>query len=525
MAPNKEEITIVETATTSSGEQHEEKIVIKRADDAFQFAADAEEISWTPAEERRVVRKIDVVILPLLFIGAALGYADAQAFGFAAIFGMIQDLKLYHIPVINGVARVDLLDTERYSLAAAMPQLGSLVLPMIALYLAQYVSYGKLLGIMGVYTGLLATLTVVCRGYEDVLALRFFYGLTSVIGALAVIVTPMWWKTDEQPLRVGTYIAGSALGNLIGQAVDLGAISIQGGVYAGHEWKWIFVILGVIAMAYGVVATIAFPSAPMRAWFLNAREKQIAVRRLAKNNTGIQTRSFKWKQVVEGVLDPQVWLLGIYSFAFSFNNNALGSFGAFLVSSFGVSPTEAIKLSMPISAIAVVCMVSSGILGTLFPRHRILIAMAYIAPSIIGNVILWKVKTSFGSLLGGLYIAATFYGALIQGFSLIAANTAGHTKKTVINGIIVIISNLGGFAGPFAYKAKEAPQNYPTGQISAIVLLVASLVSFTLLNFYYRYQNRRKITQREQNPELVNDPNLAFLDLTDKQNPAFIYST
>jgi hypothetical protein len=40
---------------------------------------------------------------------------------------MIQDLKLYHIPVINGVARVDLLDTERYSLAAAMPQLGSLV--------------------------------------------------------------------------------------------------------------------------------------------------------------------------------------------------------------------------------------------------------------------------------------------------------------------------------------------------------------------------------------------------------------
>jgi sugar phosphate permease len=112
---------------------------------------------------------------------------------------------------------------------------------------------------------------------------------------------------------------------LIGQAVDLGAISIQGGVYAGHEWKWIFVILGVIAMAYGVVATIAFPSAPMRAWFLNAREKQIAVRRLAKNNTGIQTRSFKWKQVVEGVLDPQVWLLGIYSFAFSFNNNALGS--------------------------------------------------------------------------------------------------------------------------------------------------------------------------------------------------------
>jgi hypothetical protein len=43
---------------------------------------------------------------------------------------------------------------------------------MLGLYLAQYISYGKLLGVMGIYTGLLATLTIVCRGYADILALR-----------------------------------------------------------------------------------------------------------------------------------------------------------------------------------------------------------------------------------------------------------------------------------------------------------------------------------------------------------------
>jgi hypothetical protein len=192
----------------------------------------------------------------------------------------------------------------------------------------------------------------------------------------------------------------------------------------------------------------------------------------------------------------------------------------------------------------------------LFPRHRIPIAMSFIIPSIIGNIVLWKVKSSFSSLLGGLYIvspppthpepcpttlpipilnenrtdnnlpsqSATFYGALIQAFALIAANTAGHTKKTIINGIIVIVSNLGGFAGPFAYKGDEAAQNYPTGQISAIVLLVASLAAFILLSLYYRVQNKRKVAQAAANPELVNDPNLAFLDLTDKQNPAFRYA-
>ena len=41
---------------------------------------------------------------------------------------------------------------------------------------------------------------------------------------------------------------------------------------------------------------------------------------------------------------------------------------------------------------------------------------------------------------------------------------------------------------------------------------------------YYRVQNHRKIAQAAANPGLVNDPNLAFLDLTDQQNPAFRYA-
>jgi hypothetical protein len=49
----------------------------------------------------------------------------------------------------------------------------------------------------------------------------------------------------------------------------------------------------------------------------------------------------------------------------------------------------------------------NSVLGSFFPRHRIPIAMGFIAPSIIGNIILWKVKTSFASLLGGLYIVSS----------------------------------------------------------------------------------------------------------------------
>jgi hypothetical protein len=59
MDHGKEAITIVETATTASGEKHDETIVIKRADD---------DLVWSPREERRVIAKIDTVILFLVSI-------------------------------------------------------------------------------------------------------------------------------------------------------------------------------------------------------------------------------------------------------------------------------------------------------------------------------------------------------------------------------------------------------------------------------------------------------------------------
>lgn len=155
---------------------------------------------------------------------------------------------------------------------------------------------------------------------------------------------------------------------------DLGATSLTG-VYESSPWKWIYVILGSVTIGTGLATFFIFPAAPMTAWFLTPKEKTIAVRRLTTNQTGIQTRKFKLKQLREVATDPQVALLGVYAFAFAFANAAGGSYGPFLITSFGYSNRQGILLLMPATAVAMVSMVVSGILGSKFPRHRILIAM------------------------------------------------------------------------------------------------------------------------------------------------------
>lgn len=83
-------------------------------------------------------------------------------------------------------------------------------------------------------------------------------------------------------------------------------------------------IIGSITMGFAAAMVLFMPDSPMKALFLTEREKAIAVQRLQGNNTGIQTRRFKWRQFVDAFLDPQLYALCVTAFSFAFANAALG---------------------------------------------------------------------------------------------------------------------------------------------------------------------------------------------------------
>lgn len=77
--------------------------------------------------------------------------------------------------------------------------------------------------------------------------------------------------------------------------------------------------------------------------------------------------------------------------------------------------------------------------------------------------------------------STTFYGSLVQHYSLLAANVGGHSKKTAVLGTITMMVALGGFSGPWAYKGDQAAQGYPDGQIATLSLFCASILAYTCL--------------------------------------------
>jgi ACS family allantoate permease-like MFS transporter len=89
------------------------------------------------------------------------------------------------------------------------------------------------------------------------------------------------------------------------------------------------VILGSVTMGFGLLMLWKFPDSPMKGSFLTEREKEIAVMRVQKNNTGMQTRKFKKTQFLEAFKDLQLYIISFTAFSFAFANGALGRYVAF----------------------------------------------------------------------------------------------------------------------------------------------------------------------------------------------------
>ena len=97
----------------------------------------------------------------------------------------------------------------------------------------------------------------------------------------------------------------------------------------------------------------------MKASFLTDRERQIAIRRLQRNSTGIQSRQYKKAHVFEVFKDPQVYLITFIFFTVSFANASFGSFGALILTGLGYQTFRAIQLFMPASAMMIVTVLSA----------------------------------------------------------------------------------------------------------------------------------------------------------------------
>lgn len=96
----------------------------------------------------------------------------------------------------------------------------------------------------------------------------------------------------------------------------------------------------------------------------------------------------------------------------------------------------------------------------------------------------------------------------------------------IVSGMIWFGACIGNIAGPFFYKSDQAP-SYRLGIGSLLVANCIELLLFFVFRYAFIWENRQKEKIREElrnNGQLLETLNVtAFQDITDKENPNFVY--
>ncbi|KAH8697382.1 MFS general substrate transporter [Talaromyces proteolyticus] len=459
--------------------------------------------------------------MPLLTISFGLQYMDKTCLTGAALFGIVQDLHLYQIvPTSNGKGESTSL--QKYGYVSMIFFWGYLLGVFPGVILSQKLPLGKFVGASIMLWGGVTTCTMAVKSYEGFLVQRFFLGFTEALVSPAFsLITAMWYKREEHPLRFAIWYSSTGLGALIGTLITYGIGHIHGRL---APWQYQYLVLGTVTFCWGIIVLLILPDNPVSAKFLSQELKIVAVERMRTEQIGIENKTLKTYQVKETFTDPKTWIMVLIVFSVNLTNAALAGFGSIITQSFGFSTFQAVLHLGAGGAVIFITLLVAGLITTYKKNTRCYLAIAGCLPVIAGSLMIWKSSWSNIAVpLWGLYFLCWYPISYVMLLALISANTAGHTKKAVTAGLIWAAYCSSNGIAPLAILTQEADRHYPTAFILFIAMTSFATCLVILLRFYLAWLNKR----RDRKYGTVDDvaaAATAFQDLTDRENKHFRYT-
>ncbi|KAH4849177.1 hypothetical protein HBH75_145740 [Parastagonospora nodorum] len=471
-------------------------------DEALRFLKNQHAVGeMTAEEERSLVRKIDWMIMPLMWACYCLQYLDKTLVNYAAVMGIYDDANI---------------TTSQFSNLALFFYVSYLVLEFPHGYGMQRFPTAKYLGTCVSLWGFITAITCVCKNYGALVATRILLGcFESAVAPSLILITSMWYKKNEQPLRTGIWYVGVGTGTMIGSLISFGFQHYYSPTFT--SWQIMFLVVGLITVGVGITVIFLLPDNPMSSR-LSPAQKVWAIERLRENMTGIENKRFKWYQVVECLSDPQTWMLSLITISSNVPNGAVSSFQSTLIQSFGFDSKTTALLQLPSGVVSIISIIAATYLAGRFNQRGLNIC-TLLVPGIIGGALMAFLPghNKIAKLIGN-YLTNCIGSSLPLLYSWVAANVAGHTKKVTMNAILLMSFCLGNIVGPLTFRQADQPDFIPA-KITIIVTCAFAGFLTMALRGYYVWENKR----RDRLTDGTHVANEEFLDMTDKENKNFRY--
>ncbi|KAM0753617.1 MFS general substrate transporter [Meredithblackwellia eburnea MCA 4105] len=486
-------------------------------DDNAQALA-SQDLDFSPEEERGAVRKLDLIMLPLMAFGTGFQLIDKSALGSAATLTLKMDLKLVG---------------TQYNWAVTIYYLGLLVATWPANLLLQKYHTGRVTGIAFILwsTTMFGMLGV--KNFGGLAACRFLLGvLESPMAPAYTLLTSRFWPQHEQPLRFALWTIANTVLPIPFTFIYYALGHIKSGPL--EAWRYIFLLLGICTAIVGTCILFFLPDKPSSTWWLSPRRRAIIIERVAKSQVGIKSHEFKWYQVKEALLDIKVWMLVLMIMTQQAGVSLFTNFAGLIIKGFGYSGLMALLLNVPGWAVASTAVLSVGFLATkteFFRTRKTWLLTAVTGLVIASAAVLYTQPSGKHEKKALLTIFVSLVNSVGCGYGNILAlggqNISGTTKKQTVVTLMFLGYCVSNICIPQAFLTREAPR-YQTGLLTVMscqCVLFVTYISFYLL---LSKENRRKEQESVEKKQDQTDGDAALLaglaDETDELNPFFRYS-
>ncbi|CAO2652056.1 Nn.00g003390.m01.CDS01 [Neocucurbitaria sp. VM-36] len=435
--------------------------------------------------EIALVRKIDLYMLPILWLMYFFNFLDRNAIVNGKINGLDKDLGMK--------------GTE-YNTCVSIFFVGYLVGQVPSNMILTRVKPSWYMAGWMMAWAIVSTLMAIVKDYHGMLAARFMLGVVEAPfypGGLYMI--SLFYKRKETAARLSIFYTGNLLASSFSGLIAAGVFAGLDGRNGWEGWRWLFLIQGLITIGVAVAAFFLLPNAPLNTKWLSPEQRQMAHDRIAADTTGKRDKVDVWKGLREACLDYRTWIFALMQ-NLHLSANGFKNFLPTVVKTLGFNDTITLVLTCPpyllSGAISVLVSWSSGKLNER-TWHISISKLIAIIGFMIGTLTL-NVGARYFAMV--LFVGAT-YG--VNNINLAwAAAVLGQTdeKRAVVLAISNTLGNLSFVYTPYLWPDSDKPRfgmaMWASVGFSSGVILCAWVLRFVM------QRDNKKIRARDN--EAVN---------------------
>ncbi|OGM50859.1 putative MFS nicotinic acid transporter Tna1 [Aspergillus bombycis] len=430
--------------------------------------------------ENRILRKMDLRIIPMLAVLYLLAFLDRGNIGNAKIEGLLDDLNL---------------TGPQYNLCLTVFFFTYCVFELPSNLLLKKMRPSRWLPLLMVAWGIVMTLMGVVQNYAGLLSTRIFLGVAEagLYPGVAYYIT-LWYPRHRAQYRQALFFSAASIAGAFSGLLAYGIAKMDGvGGYAG--WRWIFILEGLLTVIVAFIAPFAIHDFPETAKFLTEEERNFVIHMLRTQNTGgtAEATEFRMKYVVDALLDWQIYVSIIVYWGITCPLYGISLFLPSIIKDLGYTSSTAQLLTVPIYITAAVVAVIAAWLSDRRKQRSpfVLFFMGLIAAGFI--IVLASTGRGVpGVVYFGVFVSVVgIYPAFPGNITWLSVNLAGDYKRASGMAIQIGLGNLAGAMASNFYRSQDAP-NYILGHSLELGFCVAGMIAAVMLRLSYQRINRKR---------------------------------